>query len=344
MAGGCGRVTVALPVAAASSDAADRWMLRDPGPVSPPGALPAATLVADLPAVPAEPTVLLHAVPGAGSGLRRLMLRGCSARGVALLAEGAGGAAILRAAWPPGGVVRAGIAVGWTPARLTLATAAGGASDLGQPDAAGPCPFTVDAAAAAVLAGAAPGLWTHPAVAWTALRDGPPAPLPAALIGPATLVSTPAGLRRAEALRPGDAVLTLDRGAQPLARVVRRALPGRGTLAPVRLRAGYCPIRRDILVGPRQAVLLDGPGVEDATGREAVPVRADHLAESRLALRIEAPGPVAMVSLALAEPGLILADGMALACAAHGPVPEGLATRAEAAAILTCYRRRAAGD
>ncbi|MFN3644854.1 MAG: Hint domain-containing protein, partial [Gemmobacter sp.] len=291
----------------------DPWHL--PGIARPPGAMPVGALVLELVALPATPTVLLHVAPGPASTLGRILVRGCAGRGVSVAVETAAGRAALSVAWPDAGAARAGLALGWDGARVTLAAAPGGLAHLGPPQAAAPLGWHADAAATVTLTGRGPGFWAHPAATWHALRAGPNRPLPAALLSPATRIDTPAGPRRAGDLRPGDAVCTLGAGLRPIASIRHHWLAPRGTLAPIRLRAGYCPTARDILVGPRQPVLLDGPGVEDATGRDEILIRAADLAQTRLARAVEGDGAVPMLALELDAPALILADGMALSCA-----------------------------
>lgn len=314
------------------SDAADPWIFAG-GAVR---AVPHGALIAECVALPARPTLLLHAT-GTGS-LRWLTLHGDSETGITAEVGTAGASATLTAAWPAEGAARGGVALSWDGARVALAAVPGGVARLRPPGAEAALALGLDAASTAVLTGAVAGLWTHPAVAWTALYAAPFRPLPAALLAPATPVDTPAGPRPAGVLRRGDGVLTLD-GPATVVAVTPRRLPMCGTLAPVRLRAGYCPIAVDIVTGPRQAVLVDGFGVEDATGRDEILLRAADLAETRLAARVEGPGTTAMLSLAVDRPALIRAGGMAFAAA--GPLPAPPATPAEAAAILRHYRHRA---
>jgi hypothetical protein len=324
------------PDAAPLRDAGAPWLFPGGAARPVPHGVPHGALIAEIVALPARPTVLLHAT-GTGT-LRRLTLRGDSGAGIAAEVETAAASVTLTVAWPPEGAGRAGLALGWDGAGVTLAAAPGGAVRLRAPGAATALALTLDAGSAAMLTGSATGLWTHPAVAWTALYTAPFRPLPAALLAPETRIDTPGGPRPLVALGRGDAVLTLD-GTARIADAASRHLPMRGTFAPVRLRAGYCPIARDIVTGPLQGVLVDGFGVEDATGRDEILMRAADLAATRLAERVEGPDTMPMVSLRLDRPALIRAEGMAFAAA--GPRPAPLATEAEAAAIVRHYRHRA---
>jgi hypothetical protein len=325
------------PLSPAEAGAADPWLF----PGAAPRPLPVGALVAEIIAVPAQPTVLMHAVFGPAAGLRRILLCGCSARGLSVLVEAGDGAAVaLAAAWPPEGAATAGVVLGWDGACLAIRAAPGGVGHIaGPPGAVAALPLRLAETGAAVVLGAAPGFWAHPAVAWHALVAAPFRPFPAALLAGATRLETPQGPRRADALRPGDAVTLLGGGVAVLRAVRSRRLPARGRLAPVRLRAGFCPAARDIVVGPRQPVLADGWGVEEATGREEILVRAADLAGTRLALREAGPGTLPMVALALDRPALVMAEGHALATA--GPPPMPLASPAEAAAIVARHRHRA---
>lgn len=71
-----------------------------------------------------------------------------------------------------------------------------------------------------------------------------------------TSIRTPNGDRPIEALREGDAVLTLDHGAQPIRWIGRKTLRSSGKLAPVRFAKGTLGNYRDLLVSPRHRVLM----------------------------------------------------------------------------------------
>jgi hypothetical protein len=99
-----------------------------------------------------------------------------------------------------------------------------------------------------------------------------------------TRITTPSGEVPVEALRPGDAVLTRDQGAQTLRWVGQRQLGPRELLAfpehrpiciPTEVLGNYAPL----FVSPLHGMFLDA----EITGEEVL-VRAKHLAE--------VPGPV----------------------------------------------------
>ncbi len=102
---------------------------------------------------------------------------------------------------------------------------------------------------------------------------------------PGTLIGTPRGSIRVEALRVGDLVLTRDGGAQPLRWIGTRwlsaaALAAQPTLVPVRIAAGALGAglpERDLLVSPQHRVLVSGPRTELCFGDDEVLVAAIHL-------------------------------------------------------------------
>lgn len=92
-----------------------------------------------------------------------------------------------------------------------------------------------------------------------------------------TPVDTPGGQRMVQHLRHGDLVLTTDNGPQPVRWVGRREVPALGELMPVRLRAPYFGLLRDITVSADHRVLITGTEVEYLFGEEAVLVEARYL-------------------------------------------------------------------
>ncbi len=101
-----------------------------------------------------------------------------------------------------------------------------------------------------------------------------------------TMVDTPLGPRPVESIRPGDLVLTLDDGPQPVCWVGQRtlgiaALLGSPALLPVELAAGSLgPAMPDrpLVLSPQHRVLMAGPQCELLFGEDEVLVAAVHLA------------------------------------------------------------------
>lgn len=93
-----------------------------------------------------------------------------------------------------------------------------------------------------------------------------------------TMIDTPRGPRAIETLRPGDLVLTLDRGAQPIRSVWRGERPGIGPYAPVRIAAGTFGAARDLLVSRNHRLLVRHPQAALLFGEPEVLVMAKSLA------------------------------------------------------------------
>lgn len=94
-----------------------------------------------------------------------------------------------------------------------------------------------------------------------------------------TLVDTNYGALPIEALRPGYLVRTSDGDMQPVRHVVRYEMPALGRFSPVRLRAPYFGLKRDLTVAPDHRLLITGVDAEYLFGTDAVLVEARHLAK-----------------------------------------------------------------
>ncbi|MEL6168163.1 MAG: Hint domain-containing protein [Pseudomonadota bacterium] len=97
---------------------------------------------------------------------------------------------------------------------------------------------------------------------------------------PGTRIATPDGTKKIEALSPGDLVLTLDHGAEPVRWIGRRAVPGTGRFAPIRIPAGAFGVQRALVVSPQHRMLISGWSVELALGQSEILVPAKHLVGS----------------------------------------------------------------
>ena len=92
-----------------------------------------------------------------------------------------------------------------------------------------------------------------------------------------TLIRTPGGERPIETLRPGDLVVTADRGLQPVRWVGRNRVPARGRLAPIRIAEGVLGNDRPLVVSPQHRLLSAGPSHRLHFGASEVLVAAKHL-------------------------------------------------------------------
>ncbi|WP_238368122.1 Hint domain-containing protein [Mesobacterium pallidum] len=113
-------------------------------------------------------------------------------------------------------------------------------------------------------------------------RVEPLGPMPGLTM--AAPVAVPGGTRPARDLRPGDLVETRERGAIPVAEVISRVVPAQGSFEPIRLRAPYFGLTRDVVVAPQQRLVIGGSEVEYLFGKESVLVPAQHLVHGSAAV------------------------------------------------------------
>ncbi len=118
-------------------------------------------------------------------------------------------------------------------------------------------------------------------------------------------VETPDGPRPLGQLRQGDEVRDPSGHGRAVRAVRRVTVPARGRFAPVRLRAPYFGLVRDILVAPDYPVRLAGSEVEYLFGEEHVVAAARHLVDG---------------IAAVAEPGLTLVSYHELDVAGSAPI------------------------
>lgn len=90
-------------------------------------------------------------------------------------------------------------------------------------------------------------------------------------------IDTPQGPVMIENLKRGDLVTTVDNGPQPIRWICERKVPTMGLFRPLRLRAPYFGLTRDILVAPEQRIVFENTEVEYLFGEESVLVEARHL-------------------------------------------------------------------
>ncbi|MBF9059418.1 hypothetical protein HKCCSP123_09520 [Rhodobacterales bacterium HKCCSP123] len=109
------------------------------------------------------------------------------------------------------------------------------------------------------------------------------ADLPAVSAG--TQLMTDAGPRPVEQLAAGDMLTTVTGERRQLRWIERRPRLCLGRFAPVRLRAPYFGLERDLFLSPETRIMRDGPAVEYLFGTERVLVRAGDLLASPGALR-----------------------------------------------------------
>jgi hypothetical protein len=127
-----------------------------------------------------------------------------------------------------------------------------------------------------------------------------------------TPVLTDRGERPIRDLRRGDLVRTDSGDLVPVLHVVRRVMPAHGGFRPIRLRAGYFGLTRNLVVAPDQRLVLHGSEVEYMFGREAVLVPARHLVNNVSAFYADGPEMVALYQVILPGHEAIIASGCAV--------------------------------
>ncbi|WP_103334260.1 Hint domain-containing protein [Pseudotabrizicola formosa] len=164
----------------------------------------------------------------------------------------------------------------------------------------------------------------HRSLLWFGVTQGARPPERAPWLGLRTPVDTARGPVAAGALRPGELVRTADNGLQPVLRVRRMRLPGRGSFAPVVLRAPYLGQGSDVLLSADQLVVLNGAEVEYLFGAEEVLLSAGALANGTIGRLDGRQAAIDCVALDLGLPELLLVDGLKLlshSALAEAPLP-----------------------
>lgn len=129
---------------------------------------------------------------------------------------------------------------------------------------------------------------------------------------PDTPIATPHGYRAVGMLRRGDTVLTEGDKIVPVLHTVRNQVPARGSHAPVRLRAPYFGLTRDIVVAPEQRLVLRGSEVEYNFGQEAVLISARHVVNGYAATWSARSAVAEYVQLVLPGHEVLIAAGCAV--------------------------------
>lgn len=129
-----------------------------------------------------------------------------------------------------------------------------------------------------------------PDVVFLAVSDRIEPAGPAPSLSGSTQIMTPMGYRAADTLRRGDTVFTDLGELVPVLHAVHQTVPARGSFAPVRLRAPYFGLNRDMVVGSEQRIVLTGSDVEYMFGQEGVLAAATHLVNGTAAVKMT-PAP-----------------------------------------------------
>ncbi|MEZ5798332.1 MAG: choice-of-anchor L domain-containing protein [Paracoccaceae bacterium] len=137
-----------------------------------------------------------------------------------------------------------------------------------------------------------------------------------------TLIRTPDGDVPIESLHPGDLVMTLDDGPQPLRWIGSRTVPARGGLAPICIRAGTFGDHGKLLVSPQHRILLRDSLAELLFGETEVLVAAKDLVNDRSVRRIVG-GDVEYIHLLFDRHQIVNSQGLATESFHPGPQTMG---------------------
>lgn len=148
-----------------------------------------------------------------------------------------------------------------------------------------------------------------------------------------TLIATPQGDRRAETLHPGDLVMTMDEGAQPLRWTGSRRVTATGDFAPIHIRANTLGTHRDLLVSPLHRVLIKDNLAELLFGEAEVLVAARDLVNDHSIIRREG-GEVTYVHLLFDRHQVVFSEGLETESFLPGPQT---VTSFEAGAVKEIY-------
>lgn len=124
-----------------------------------------------------------------------------------------------------------------------------------------------------------------------------------------TCILTPSGERPIETLVPGDLVITLDHGPQPLRWVGSRKVAGSGAFAPVLFAPFSLGNTRPVRVSPQHRMLLSDWRADLWFGTREVLAAAQHLVNGRNVIRTLVPW-VTYFHIALDRHELVLANGI----------------------------------
>lgn len=144
---------------------------------------------------------------------------------------------------------------------------------LFQTELTAPPPITLATATNLIQSTRAPG------VVFVAISDEvePNGPMPA-LTGTATLLTTK-GPKLVRHVRPGDLVITADNHLAQVRWTGFCDLPARGRFMPLRVRAPYFGVIKDLFLAADQRLFFDGSEVEYLFGEESVLAAARHLVD-----------------------------------------------------------------
>lgn len=133
-----------------------------------------------------------------------------------------------------------------------------------------------------------------------------------------TMIETAKGNVPVEALVPGDMVLTMDDGLQPVRWVGQREVPAVGLMAPIRIEAGTFGDHGTLLLSPQHRVLICDTMASLWFGEDEVLVAAKDLINDQTVRRVEG-GAVEYVHILFDKHQVIYSEGLATESFLPGP-------------------------
>lgn len=125
-----------------------------------------------------------------------------------------------------------------------------------------------------------------------------------------TMIDTPSGPVPIDRLRLGDMVTTAARGAQSVRWITQRTVPALGAFAPVKLRAPFFGLSRDVTVAPNHMLSVGGAEAEYLVGHDDVMIEARQLVSGPGAARGHFRGLVTYYHLLLDAHDCVMSDGL----------------------------------
>lgn len=151
-----------------------------------------------------------------------------------------------------------------------------------------------------------------------------------------TRILTARGEVAVERLVPGDLVMTLDDGLQPLRWTGQRTVLAAGPMSPVRLNAGAFGRHRTLWLSPQHRVLIRDPRAELLFGEAEVLVAAQDLVNGTSVMPVPG-GEVTYVHLLFDRHQVICSEGLATESFQPGPVILSAMDDAERAEIASLF-------
>ncbi len=134
----------------------------------------------------------------------------------------------------------------------------------------------------------------------------------------ATMIATPQGDRSVETLRPGDMVMTLDDGSQPVCWIGTRTVAAQGDFAPVHIPANTFGRHGDVMVSRQHRILVCTSIAELLFGEGEVLVAAKDLLNDHTVTRCPG-GDVTYVHVMFDRHQVVFSDGLETESFLPGP-------------------------